>query len=44
MTRSRIGKLIRIIIAMTCIAVTLPACMSTTTSGHVNSKLREHGV
>ena len=44
MTRSRVGTLIRLIITMTCIAVTLPACVSTSTSGHVNSKLREHGV
>lgn len=44
MTRSRVGNLIRVIIAMTTIAVLLPACVSTSTSGHVNSKLREHGV
>lgn len=44
MTRSRVVNLIRVIITMTTIAVLLPACMSTTTSGHVNSKLRKHGV
>lgn len=44
MTRSRVGHLIRIVIVMTSIAVLLPACMSKTTSGHVNMKLQEHGV
>jgi hypothetical protein len=46
MDRSRIQYLVRLAVVLLGMAVLLPACVSTgsSTSGHVDAKLREHGV
>jgi hypothetical protein len=46
MDRSRIRYLVRLAIVLLGMSVLLPACVSTgsSTSGHVDAKLREHGV
>lgn len=46
MDRSRLISVIRLAFVLIGMSVLLPACVSTgsSTSGHVDAKLREHGV
>ncbi|NGM38043.1 MULTISPECIES: hypothetical protein [Methylobacterium] len=46
MDRSRVVSLVQLLVVLVGMCVLLPACVSTggSTSGHVDAKLREHGI